>query len=215
MKPATATVLLLVVVVLLYVAALALGLVVNGRGGASSAGESDRDWLAGLGALSAPFAPHLDVSRLQCKAAASAGVSGKSQAVAKAFKLTEDHPTCDIEFPGDKSEDYRRAELELLPGASSQPAVYVLAAYEQKPYPSAKRDRSKCFLDEPSIPHAFRLQLRFEIDLDEMDNPWTCWLHQDARDPVSITVLEDGGKVTLECVGCNASARREIGMRMQ
>ena len=210
MKPATGVVLLLVAVVLLYAAALALGVAVNRGGGKPSAGGGD-DWLAGLGNMTSAFATPLDVSRLQCRVEVPGGGSGKSQPVAQRFALNEDDAACTIRIPHDSREDYRHASLEVQDTpAAQQLGVYLRANCDDDEVSFCERGRKTCFRDGETIPHAFRLEVTFE----PLEDP-NCWLQRDRDDQISVTVLEDGGALTLECIGCDADAKRRIDLLMQ
>ncbi len=199
-------ILLIIAAVVLYAGALTLGLFTNQTREAPSADQSGRDWLASLGGMTAGFAPRLDLKRLRCN----------GQPVSRPFMLTQAAESCELSIPGDADEDYRHATLELLPaGGSSRPGVYIRAKYEQGRFPVERRDPASCFLDGEELPHAFHLEVRLRVEDEDLDDPWECWLQHKAEDPVSLTVMKEGGRITLRCAGCDNDARQEIRARMK
>ena len=224
MKPSTKLILLLVVVTLLFIAALVMGVYMNDKDKGRSPNDAiKRNWLKALGGLSAVFAPKIDLKSLSCtEYAQPSGQPGqpvvhlRDQSVKGSFELTDAHPTCSIDIPKDGKHDYRHAELRV---AGNAPTVYVHAKFAGKDFPREKRDRSKCSLDppDPRDPDTLLDGFRLEVSFTEGDvkDPWKCWLKQEANEPISVTVLQDGGRLTLTCLGCKSSPQRIVRMEME
>jgi hypothetical protein len=199
-------ILLVVVAVVLYAGALTLGLFTNQTREAPSADQSGRDWLVSLNGMTARFAPHVDLKRLRCN----------GQPVSRPFRLTHAAQLCELDVPGSADEDYRQTTLELLPGeGGAKPGVYIRAKYEQGRFPVEQRNPASCFLDGEELPHAFRLEVRLAAEDEDLNDPWECWLQHKAEDSVSLTVMQEGGRITLRCAGCDDDTRREIRARMK
>ena len=60
-----------------------------------------------------------------------------------------------------------------------------------------------------------RLQIRYVPNDEGDDDTWKCWLLHDRSEPFGITVLADGGSLTLQCVGCAADSQRELLLRVK
>jgi hypothetical protein len=214
-KPSTKLILLLVVVILLFIAALVTGIYMNGKGnGGSPTDAIKRDWLKALGGLSALFAPKIVLAPLHCTELPKPGqpaVGLSQQRVDGPFELTEAHPTCAIDIPKDAKHDYRHAELKVS-GTGTLATVYVRAQFSADDFPKANRDMKKCFLDGEPL-DAFRLELRYAAGA--ADNSWECWLKQDPNEAISVTVLQDGGRLTLTCNGCKSDSQKIIRMKME
>lgn len=199
-------ILLIVLAVVLYAGALTLGLFNNETSEPPAADQGGRDWLASLGGMTSRFSPRLDVKKLKCN----------GQPVSRPFTLTQAEDSCELAFAGDADEDYRQANLELLPPQGTTTAgVYIRAKYEQDRFPIQRRDPASCFLDGEPLPHDFRLEVRYAADDEDLDNPWECWLRHDADEPVSLTVMKDGGRLLLRCAGCDSDTQREIRARIK
>jgi hypothetical protein len=216
MKPATGLVLLLVVVIVLYAVSLGMGLALNGddRGGGSNVGGG---WQDALGSLTASFAPRLELGTIACN----------GQPVRQPFKLTQSSEQCELVLPRSLRHDYRKAELEIVAAPQSKElAMFVRAKYSAKQFREQKPDQSMC-LQLVLVPTAAAQALpskveestfRLEIELvpnEDTDSVWQCWLPRDPAKPFSVTVLEDGAKLSLTCAGCSSDAQREVTLRMK
>jgi hypothetical protein len=190
-------VILLAIVVVLYLVTVGLGV---------SQGEGDRDveslsqsWIGALGSLTAWFAPELALDGIKC--------NGNGQPVSQIFRLTEATPACALALPADRDEDYRHAELSVVAtGSAPLPDVFIKARFESENRPET------CRSSEPQPP--FWLEVAYTPNGDEPEGD-ICWLPHDRKKALSITVLEDGGTLTLTCTGCDADARREVVLRMR
>jgi hypothetical protein len=208
-KPVVRLILLIVVVVLLYIGSLVYGVKFGESGDKPSADQSSREWLAWLSSATSRFAPPLDGSKLWCN----------RRRLSDEVTLTQADDSCEIviEADPDSSRKMRHADLRVLPSPSTaQPTVYIRAKYPERQFPRAERDRTRCFVDPPPLQvdpaplRAFRLEVRYTPREEDIDNPWECWLLAEPDKPVSLTVLKQGGKLTLRCVGCEAGVKREI-----
>jgi hypothetical protein len=219
MKPSTGVVLLITVVVVLYFVALGLGFALNRDNGTSV--DAVGSWKKALGGLSALFAPPLDLRAVDCN----------GQPVTGLFKLTEANPKCTLRFSASE-DDYRKGELDFLrTPATNDLAVLVRAEFKEKYFHEEERDQSKCFTDPPPIAGQLptgqielpkevkqlplRLQIRYTPNEGGDAATWKCWLLLARGEPFGVTVLEDGGNLELECVGCAAGAQRELLLRLK
>lgn len=191
----------------LYFVALGTGIAVNkGKNGGQPGdlGAMQDTWISALGPLLSSFAPRLDLTGLECNGKRVAGV----------FELREEKPTCTIDIPGDRDEDYRKAELRVI---GSKAGVYVWARFDGTRFKKSERDRKTCFLDgEPLPPPALRLKIEYSpAASDDLEDPWECWLAKEPSKPVPLTVMTDGGDLTLTCEGCDAQQKRLIRLKLQ
>jgi hypothetical protein len=209
-KPRTKLILLIVVVGLLFVATLIMGVFTNdaGNGGLDDLKSS---WVKGFGGLSARFAPPIELAKLRCKETPKQPIGSVfEQRVDRPFELTEAHPACEIEIPGDRTREYRRAELKVI---GTTATVYLRAQFQEKYFRINERDKTKCFFDhEPR--DAFRMEMR-PVGGDADDGTWECWLKQKPNEPISLTALREGARFVLTCVGCKSEGQRVIRMKME
>jgi len=227
-KTSTKLILLLGVVLLLFVATLVVGIFMNdgGNGGRpKSVDTMKRGWPKRLSGLSALFTPPIELGELHCTETPRQPLGPVfKQPVATRFELTEAHPACEIEIPGDRKSEARRAELKV---DGTTATVYVRAQFKQKFFPIDKRDETKCFIDPPdclrtlTCPNtkppkpldAFRLEVR-AVD-GGADGTWECWLKQEPDEPVAVIALRDTTRLTLTCHGCKSGGQRTIRMKME
>jgi hypothetical protein len=197
MKPATKLGIGLGVLVVLCFVALALGFTLNSSG-------QDRPgtpaWANVLGGLSARFAPKLPLARLRCN----------DQPVASDFRLTETQSLCRIRIPRDGREDYRKADLMIVQTpAAANLGVYIRAEFDDQYFDEDDPDE-RCRGDGQLA--AFRVEILYE-PAEDSGGDWDCWLQQERSEPIALTVLRDGGELTLQCQGCENG--KEVSMRMQ
>jgi hypothetical protein len=224
-KPSTKLILLVIVVTLLFVAALVMGIFMNdgGNGGRpKSVDDMKRSWPKALRGLSALFIPPIELAKLRCKEKPRQPLGAVFEQPVSAFELTEAHPACEIEIPGDRTHEYRRAELKVI---GTTATVYLRAQFKEKYFPINERDKTKCFLDpppcvstltcpDPEPRDAFRMEMR-PVSGDADDGTWECWLKQKPNEPISVTALRGGARFMLTCVGCKSEGQRVIRMKME
>lgn len=150
------------------------------------------------------LADKVDLDGLQCA----------QQPVARPFSLNKSRKACEIRIPPDRDTEVRTAKLQVSNGnpSAGTPDVYVFAEFDESDFPERERDPAKCFTAD-SPPGAFRLEVVYDSG-ESVDNSWSCWLRQDRGEPVSIVALEDGGRLNLECVGCD-SGSRSLSLRLR
>lgn len=194
-------------IAVLYFVALGTGIAVNkGKDGGKPGdlGAMQDTWISALGPLLSSFAPRLDLTGLEC--------NGKR--VAAVFELNEQKPTCTIGIPGNREEDYRKTELRVI---GTEPGVYVRARFDGTRFAISERDKKTCFLDgEPLPPPGLRLKIEYSPAADDdLQRPWECWLAKDPSEPVPLTVMTDGGDLTLTCEGCKAQQQRLLRLKLE
>ena len=133
----------------------------------------------------------------------------------------------------DLAQKKRKGELDFLrTPATNDLAVFIRAEFKDPPFAEANRDKWKCFTDPLPLPGALpgqveiqypdevkerklRLQIRYVPNDEGADDTWKCWLLHDRSEPFGITMLADGGSLTLQCVGCAADSQRELLLRVK
>lgn len=206
MKPATRLALIIAGAIVLYAVALGVGLTLNGRSEGPGLGEIGDGWQGALGKLGEWFAPRLELGPpIDCN----------GQPVDRLFTLTAANDACVLRFSGSDDVDYRKGELALVrTPATAALGMYVRGRFEERYFPRAERDDATCLVDDDRL-QPFRLEIRYEPNDSDGDDTWACWLVHDLAQPFTLTVLKDGGDLSLRCVGCDAGEGREVLLRMR
>ena len=207
MKPVVVLILLIAIVLVLYSVVLGVDLGSKGEGKPKSIDSAGAGWVDAMSGLTAWFAPALELPDALCN----------GQRVSGLFRLTESAPNCSFAIPRDPEKNtYRHAELRVIATSGAKPpTVYVRAVFDEDDFAKNDRDPDTCILTDPEERlDPYRLELEYDPAGDGPDD-WSCWLLQKPSKPASLTVLEDGGTLTLTCVGCDTSERREVTLRLK
>ncbi len=165
-------------------------------------GAGEHPALRALDALLAPLAPPLALNGLQCA----------GQPVAKIFRLTAASPACTVRLCGAcrlpdgevEAAEHRRGELRVY-DAGVRAFVFVDVPSEQRP--QGCRDA----LPETGV----RLTLTYTPDDGGDGDRVQCWLERDAAEPIALSVLQGGGTLALECLGCDQAKDQGIRLRIR
>jgi hypothetical protein len=156
-------------------------------------------WAEALDGVSSWFAPKLSLARLRCN----------DQPVASDFRLTEAQTKCVIGISRDGRYDYRKAKLVVVASqAVQQLGVYTFAKLDKNDLPAGNDCKAENVLPQ------FRLQIEYTPN-DGDKGGSSCYLEAKPNKATTLTVLQDGGTLTLECKGCSAAAAREVVLRME
>ncbi|MFT7224341.1 MAG: hypothetical protein ACI82Z_001898 [Cellvibrionaceae bacterium] len=186
-----------VLIVLGYLATLGMGLSQdNGSTGMDNATPS---WTKVIGAVMSPFAPRVDLTNLRCF----------NEPVSSFFTLNAASSSCTIIFSKSSGltgdEDFWKTEVQASSSSGTKVPVYSKSKFDTK-----EDAPSNC---GTSTPQGLWLKIEYSASTsEESSGGYDCWLPQEDSS-ASFTVLAEGGRLTLSCVGC--SSNRSINAKLE
>lgn len=191
----TKKILILVVLVLVFSALLLLGHLFETNGQADPSKSK-------LGSIFEPianmFVPSIPLKNIKCN----------NQNVTSDFSLSGNSNTCRMRLKPARDDDYGKARINVVAGDAK---LYFVARLEERKFPKAKRDKSRYLLSQNELRKPYVLVRWEPKGGDDPRSPnWLAYILTDS--PGDLTTLEEGGNLTLECVGCETSTNVKLRM---